>query len=203
MGKIYGLLKIAIMVLAFAVVLTGAYLLYNRLSSQVQLGGIATVAHTTASQDAAGEGTETQAEEEPAPDFTVYDREGNAVTLTDFRGKPVILNFWASWCGPCVSEMPDLQDAYDTYGEQIHFVLVNLTDGNQETVESATKFLDEKGYTFPVYFDTDIDAAAAYGVNAVPMTIFLDAQGYGIAWAQGAMSAEMIQQGVDMVLGAE
>ena len=203
MGKIYGLLKIAIMVLAFAVVLTGAYLLYNRLSGQVQLGGIATVAHTTASQDAAGEGTETQAEVEPAPDFTVYDREGNAVTLTDFRGKPVILNFWASWCGPCVSEMPDLQDAYDTYGEQIHFVLVNLTDGNQETVESATKFLDEKGYTFPVYFDTDIDAAAAYGVNAVPMTIFLDAQGYGIAWAQGAMSAEMIQQGVDMVLGAE
>ena len=203
MGKIYGLLKIAIMVLAFAVVLTGAYLLYNRLSSQVQLGGIATVSHTTASQDAAGEGTETQAEVEPAPDFTVYDREGNAVTLTDFRGKPVILNFWASWCGPCVSEMPDLQDAYDTYGEQIHFVLVNLTDGNQETVESATKFLDEKGYTFPVYFDTDIDAAAAYGVNAVPMTIFLDAQGYGIAWAQGAMSAEMIQQGVDMVLGAE
>lgn len=198
MGKLYGLLKITIMVLAFAVVLAGAYLLYNRLSSQVELGGIATVAHTTAPQDAAGE--ETQAE--PAPDFTVYDREGNAVALTDFRGKPVILNFWASWCGPCVSEMPDLQEAYDTYGEQIHFVLVNLTDGTQETVESATEFLEEQGYTFPVYFDTDIDAARAYGVNAVPVTFFLDAEGYGIAWAQGAMSADMVQQGVDMLLEA-
>lgn len=198
MGKLYGLLKITIMVLAFAVVLAGAYLLYNRLSSQVELGGIATVVHTTAPQDAAGE--ETQAE--PAPDFTVYDREGNAVALTDFRGKPVILNFWASWCGPCVSEMPDLQEAYDTYGEQIHFVLVNLTDGTQETVESATEFLEEQGYTFPVYFDTDIDAARAYGVNAVPVTFFLDAEGYGIAWAQGAMSADMVQQGVDMLLEA-
>ncbi|MBR1972287.1 MAG: redoxin domain-containing protein [Oscillospiraceae bacterium] len=80
-------------------------------------------------------------------------------------------------------------------------MLVNLTDGMQETVESASSFVNGQGYTFPVYYDTDVDAAMVYGVSAVPVSYFIDAEGNFAAWAQGALTADMLQQGVDMLLG--
>ena len=205
MEKTYKTLKLLIWILAFAVVIVGAYVLYNRLSSEISVGGIATVAQETKAPEATENPGETAAETEEkgseAPDFTVYDLEGNAYKLSDFRGKPVLLNFWASWCGPCQMEMPDFQKFYETHGDKVNFVIVNLTDGQQETVESASAFIAEKGYTFPVYYDTDIDAAMKYGVSAVPVSYFIDDEGYFVAWAQGALSADMLQQGMDLLLG--
>ena len=141
--------------------------------------------------------------EEPlelAPDFTVYDSEGNSVKLSDFRGKPVVLNFWASWCGPCKAEMPDFEEAFKTYGDKIHFVMVNMTDGNSETVESASDFIAKSGYTFPVYFDTDSHAAAQYGIRSIPCTYFLDGAGYAVAMGSGTLQAEEIARGISMIL---
>lgn len=195
MEKTYKILKLLIWVLVFAVILTGAYVLYNKLSAQAAPGSIATTPVVVEDPTA-----ETEAQGSLAPDFTVYDFDGIAHKLSDFRGKPVILNFWASWCGPCASEMPEFQSFYEQYGEDIHFVLVNLTDGHQETVASASAFLEENGYTLPVYYDTDIDAAMKYGVSAVPVSYFIDAEGYFAAWAQGAMSEDMLRQGVDLLL---
>ena len=198
MEKTYKILKLLIWVLAFAVVIVGASVLYNRFSGEVALGGIATTPQVV--EDPTGE---TEAQGSEAPDFTVYDLEGNPHKLSDFRGKPVLLNFWASWCGPCQMEMPDFQKYYESHGDKVNFVIVNLTDGQQETVESASEFIAEKGYTFPVYYDTDIDAAMKYGVSAVPVSYFIDAEGYFVAWAQGALSADMLQQGMDLLLGVE
>lgn len=163
---------------------------------------------TTAPGTASGNSTENSSgdtstdENAPftAPDFTVYDREGNTVRLSDFRGKPVVLNFWASWCGPCKKEMPDFEEIYKEYGEEIHFVMVNLTDGAQETMKTATTFLDSSGYTFPVYYDKDTDAAYTYQVYGIPVTYFINAEGHLIAQGSSALDAETIKRGIEMIL---
>ena len=143
--------------------------------------------------------TTTEAQNSLAPDFTVTDRNGNPVKLSDLRGKPVFLNFWASWCGPCKSEMPALEEAYLKYGQDIHFLLVNVTDGSHETVESARSYVDSQGYTFPIYFDTTLEASILYGASAIPLSIFIDAQGNLTAYASGALTSATLQKGIDMI----
>jgi len=194
MEKTYKALKMVLLVLIFVALLLGAKRLYDTMGSQVQLDTLAT------QSTQAAEGTEPA--KQAAPDFTVYDAEGNAHKLSDYQGKPVVLNFWASWCGPCKMEMPDFDEKFQEYGDQIHFLMVNLTDGSQETVETASKFIKDQGYSFPVYFDTAMEGAIAYGVNAVPVTYFIDAEGGFVAWQQGVVSADTLQKGIDMVLAA-
>ena len=194
MEKTYKILKIVLLVLVFVALILGANFLYQNLQDQVQMDALATTQT---------EGADTGEALDPAPDFTVYDIDGNAHKLSDFQGKPVVLNFWASWCGPCKSEMPEFEDAYLTYGNDVHFLVVNLTDGVQETVTSASEYIAEQGYTFPVYYDTDMDAAVKYGVSAVPVTYFIDAQGNFVAYGQGALTAAALQQGIDILLGTK
>ena len=163
-----------------------------------------TTAPGTSSGNSAGDNSADTSTDEnapfTAPDFTVYDREGNTVRLSDFRGKPVVLNFWASWCGPCKKEMPDFEEIYKEYGEDVHFVMVNLTDGAQETMKTATTFLDSSGYTFPVYYDKDTDAAYTYQVYGIPVTYFINAEGHLIAQGSSALDAETIKRGIEMIL---
>lgn len=160
----------------------------------------------TASPEQAGPEEEAAAEEQQAeesaaavPDFTIYTGGGDAVQLSDFAGRPVIVNFWASWCGPCQNEMPDFEQAYADYGDEIEFVMLNATYG-RETMDSARSFLEESGYTFPVYYDTDADAAAAIGVTAFPTTLFIAPDGTLTAYAISMLDAETLQRGIDMLL---
>ena len=190
MEKTYKILKIVLLVLIFAALLLGATRLYDTLGSQVQMDTLGTQAAEENAEPA----------KEAAPDFTVYDIDGNAYKLSDFRGKPVILNFWATWCGYCQVEMPDFEEKFKQYGEDIHFIMLNVTDGAQETVETASSFIAEQGYTFPVYYDTDLAATSAYNTSGLPVTYFIDAEGNFVAWQQGMLTAETLQIGIDMLL---
>lgn len=191
------------------ILIGGAGFFYNKLRSSYKTDAL-TKTSQAAENETDSEETEdsqTSSEEtdsgenaaETAPDFTMTDASGEEVKLSDFFDKPVVLNFWASWCDPCKSEMPHFEDAYQKYGEDINFVIVNLTDGARETVENASDFIEEQGYTFPLYFDTNTEGAMTYGTYSIPVTYFIGADGVPVAQANGALDAATLQKGLDMI----
>ena len=194
------------LVLVFAALIIGASFLYQSLADQNPAQQqLATMPVQTTAPAAAETTPNTTGEAEaviPAIDFTVYDADGNAVKLSDFYGKPIVLNFWASWCGPCRSEMPDFQKACTDLEGKVQFLMINMTDGSRETLDTAKAFLSDSGYTFPVFFDTDVDAAVKYSVYALPTTFFINAEGHLVAYAESALSADLLQKGIDMITGS-
>lgn len=203
-----------IAILVFAVVLVGASVLYTQLGaswiSDPLLVQNPQDQQTTNTSDPTSESSpvqtdepettkETEAQQVPAPDFTVYDAEGNAVSLSDYIGKPIVLNFWASWCGPCKMEMPDFHGKYLELGDQVQFLMINMTDGSRETVKGASAFVSGEGYTFPVFYDTASNAAVTYGVYSLPTTFFIDAEGYVVAYANRAIDGDTLQRGIEMI----
>ena len=183
---------LVILIIVFALCIAGAYILYNTLGDSV--------GSDYPTSPSVNSGTQaTKPEALKMPDFTVYDQAGNAVKLSDFLGKPVVLNFWASWCGPCRSEMPAFESAYQQSGEDIIFLMVNAT-GGRETLSSAKAFLQSSGYTFPVLFDTEMDAAITYQVYSLPTTYFIDAEGYLVNHAIGALSESKLQRNLALLV---
>ena len=210
--------KTLILIALFIVLIIGASILYNSLSADFELDSLSVAegvdstddtANTAADASQSSENNGSNSEESTenqltqAPNFTVYDLEGNEINLSDFFGKPIIVNFWASWCGPCKMEMPDFDEAYQTYGNDISFLMVNMTDGSRETVETASSFIEESGYSFPVYYDTNYSAAITYSVSSLPTTYFIDADGNLIAHARGAIDGATLQKGINMIYSKE
>ena len=138
-----------------------------------------------------------------APDFTVTDVGGNRVSTADLSGKPVILNFWATWCPPCRSELPAFDKLYRQYGNEVSFMMIDLTDGYRETVEGVKKFMSENGYTFPVYYDTEGSAAEAYNVSSIPFTVAVGRNGNIVGTHLGAMSEAALEKLIKTVKEAE
>ncbi len=147
--------------------------------------------------------TESTAAEEvvQVDDFTVYDAQMNEVKLSDSFGKPIVVNFWASWCGPCKSELPAFQTLYEKYHDEVVFLMVNLTDNQVDTVSSIQAFVADNGYSFPVYYDVRADAANTYGVYSIPETVFIYADGSLCDTRIGAMDEATAEDYIKQLLG--
>ena len=136
-----------------------------------------------------------------APDFTCYDDAGNAVTLSDQRGKPVVINFFASWCGPCKMEMPYFDACYQAYGDRVTFMMVNLCAFGNDTKENGKQMVESGGWTFPVYFDSDGDAAVQYAIRSMPTTVFVSADGELKGRHTGMMDRETLEKTIQAMAG--
>ena len=111
-----------------------------------------------------------------APDITVHDLKGHALTLSSLRGKVVFLNFWATWCPPCREELPSIDRLYQVYGNNPDFVIVAV-NGEAEGAETVPKFLKEHPHAFPIYLDADGSAQKSYGVTGYPETYIIGKDG--------------------------
>ncbi len=133
----------------------------------------------------------------PAPDFAIHPPEGGNLTLADYRGRPVVINFWATWCGPCRLEMPDLVRLHETYRDQD---LVILEINVAESHNAVAAFVAEFGMTMPVILDPRGDIQAAYKTQSLPATFFIDREGViQLRWI-GLITPDMLEQGVRNIL---
>jgi len=185
--------------LILAMVLGVVAIRYNRDSDRERLNEVAQLPHYQGADHATEDVPETtEKDREQAPDFTVYDAAGKAVSLKELRGKPVVVGFWASWSPTTREQIPALQAAYNDYKDTVHFLMVNLADGDRETREAAQAYIAERGYTLPFYYDTDGSAAETYEVDSLPTTFFIDPQGQAIAVAAGRMERSDFERGLAM-----
>lgn len=189
--------KTSIWTAAFVLFIVMAVLGYNLLSQKVAPQD--NIDLTQNKGQAPQDSQEQEREKIKAPDFTVLDAEGNAVKLSELFGKPIVLNFWASWCPPCKGEMPEFNKVYEEVGRDITFMMVDLVDGQRETKEKGAEYVKGQGFTFPVYFDTKQDAARKYGIASIPTTIFIDEDGYIVTGAESAIDEKTLQKGIDLI----
>ncbi len=137
----------------------------------------------------------------PAPDFTLKTLAGGTARLSDYTGRPVFLNFWASWCKPCRGEMSDIIAAYDAHKDQhLQVLAINLTD--QERMTDARRFADEFHMPFPVLLDEKGKVRKSYALRGVPTSVFIDSQGIVRLVNPGPITSGTIQRGLAEILPA-
>lgn len=135
-----------------------------------------------------------------APDFTMQDANGKTVKLSDFKGTPVVLNFWTSWCKYCKDEMPYFESAYKQYGKQVQFIMLN-PEKSERSRDGGKTFIKESSYTFPVFYETEGKATNLYGLRGFPATIFIDANGNIVEKNIGAISQSKLNETIQSLLG--
>lgn len=134
----------------------------------------------------------------PAIDFSLTDQYGNTHSLSDYRGKTIFLNFWATWCPPCRAEMPDIQKLYEEYrdagDDSVVFLGIAAPGyGEEKSEEEIVQFLEENGYTYPVVMDTTGEIFMSYGVFSYPTTFMIDTQGNVFGYATGQLSEDVMR----------
>jgi len=139
----------------------------------------------------------------PAPDFTLMDQYGEIHSLSDYKGKAVFLNFWATWCPPCRSEMPDIQKIYEKYKDSGDVAVIAVAFpgyGNEQDEAGVKAFLEENGYTYPVMMDTEAELLMQYGITAYPTTFMIDKEGNIFGYVPGAIPEEFMESIIQQTL---
>jgi peroxiredoxin len=131
----------------------------------------------------------------PAPDFTLTTLDGQEFTLSELHGTPIVLNFWATWCGPCQREMPALQTASQRYDGEV--IIVGVDQGEQAQV--VEQYVDQLGVTFPVPLDEDATVTGRYNVRGMPTTFFVDADGIIRYTWTGEMNSVTLAEGISKI----
>ncbi|RME82433.1 MAG: thiol-disulfide oxidoreductase [Caldilineae bacterium] len=127
----------------------------------------------------------------PAPDFTLPTLDGQSLRLSDLRGQAVVLNFWASWCGPCRAEMPELEQAFrDRAGGGL--VVLGVNQGEQPAI--AADFVQRFGLTFPIVLDQELQVSRLYRTNSLPTTFFIDRNGVIKDQVIGQMNTALLEE---------
>ncbi|QUL53501.1 redoxin domain-containing protein [Paenibacillus tritici] len=131
---------------------------------------------------------------ELAPDFTLLTTDGEGLSLSDYRGKRVIVNLWATWCSPCIAEMPHLQSFYSDYQDEgLELIAINLTESEAKQ-EDIHQFIDKYQLTFPIVFDKGSEVADLYQVTTIPTTFILNSKGEIEQKIVGPMTYEIIEE---------
>ncbi len=134
----------------------------------------------------------------PAPEFELKDQYGQVHKLSDYKGKTILLNFWATWCPPCRAELPDIQKIYEEYsteGEEALIVLgvAGPGMGEEKSQEEIAAFLEENGYTYPVLMDETWELFQEYGIYAFPTTFMINREGNVFGYASGQLSYDILK----------
>ena len=135
-----------------------------------------------------------QQENPMAPDFELKDQNGEVHRLSDYKGKVVFLNFWASWCGPCRNEIPHIQKVYEDLKDDEDVVILSL---NNEDPAGVKEFMDSFGMTYPTLFDETGNVFRTYGVRSFPTTYMIDKDGYVYGYIRGSLNEETIYQMIE------
>lgn len=139
-----------------------------------------------------------------APDFTLVDQYGQTHTLSEYEGKVVFLNFWATWCPPCKAEMPHIEEIYNQYNKNSEEVIIlgvaapNV--GKEKSKEFIIEFLEKNEYTFPVVFDNTVEIMQEYYIEAFPSTFIIDRGGNVVKYIPGAMDKNTMEQLIEDTL---
>ena len=131
-------------------------------------------------------------------DFYVYDASGNKVSFSEYHGKPVIINRWATWCGPCVRELPDFDKLYKEYGDKVKFFMVNVEESEDQ--DYVMEFAKESGYSFPITFDYDYSVARLVSTGYIPVTVAIKADGTVIYFDSGSLPESSIKSLINQLL---
>ena len=142
-------------------------------------------------------------------DFALTDQHGTQHSISDYRGKVIFLNFWATWCSPCRMEMPDIQELYQEYegmGEEAEVVFLSVATpgiGGEGTREEVIRFMEENGYTYPVLMDETGEVSAMFGISAYPTTYMIDREGKVYGYVSGTLSRENMESIIRQTLEGE
>ena len=141
----------------------------------------------------------------PAPDFTLTDLDGNIHTLSEYKGKTIFINFWATWCSPCKQELPHIQKIYEEYEKEGENGLIVLTIvapeyGSEGTIEEIKTYVEQEGYKFPVLLDTTAQVFNTYGITAFPTTFMIDREGKVYGYVTGMLTEDIMHSIIEQTM---